>query len=302
MEILRTPDECFRDLEGYDYQPHYLEVRDEDGTPIRIHYVDEGPRSATPILLMHGNPSWSYLHRKMIRPLASAGYRVIAVDLVGNGRSDKPSKKSDYTLARHYDWMRKWLVGMDLRNITLYCQDWGGTIGLYLVSVESQRFDRVVASNTGVPEGKGENEFMKMWVNLMRNATSFPLDQMVPPASTRKITPGELAAYKAPFPTDAYMAGIVAFPMLIAVQPDNPGVPLNKKVWEFLEKFEKPFLTLFGAKDPVTKGVAKEMQRRIPGTQGQAHHVFPTANHFIQEDVPEELVEHILRFIEKTRA
>src|SRR5581483_10168334 len=164
MQIVRTPDERFANLEGWPFAPHYLEVVDADGTPVRIHYVDEGPKSAPPILLMHGNPSWSYLHRKMIGPLAAAGHRVIAVDLVGTGRSDKPALKSDYTLARHHDWMSKWLVGMDLQDITLYCQDWGGTIGLYLVSAHPERFARVVASNTGVPEGRGEGKMMKMWV------------------------------------------------------------------------------------------------------------------------------------------
>lgn len=302
MEILRTPDTCFENLEGYDFAPHYLEVRADDGTPIRIHYVDEGPRDAAPILLMHGNPTWSYLHRKMIRPLVAAGHRVISVDLVGNGRSDKPARKADYTLARHYDWMRQWLVSMDLQRITLYCQDWGGTIGLYLVSVEPQRFDRVIASNTGVPEGQGESEFMKMWVTLMRDATSFPLAQMLPQGMSYKIPPRELAAYLAPFPGPEYMAGICAFPMLIAVQPDNPGVPLNRKVWEGLERYDKPFLTLFGQRDPVSRGLDREMQRRIPGARGQPHHRFETANHFIQEDVPEELVAHTLAFIERSRS
>ncbi|HAH08538.1 MAG TPA: haloalkane dehalogenase, partial [Alphaproteobacteria bacterium] len=149
MEIMRTPDERFATLEGYAFAPHYLTITDEDGTPVRIHYVDEGPRDAKPILLMHGNPTWSYLHRKMIPPLAAAGYRVIAVDLVGCGRSDKPAQKADYTLARHYDWMSKWFTAMSLKEVTLYCQDWGGTIGLYLVSRFPDHFARVVASNTG---------------------------------------------------------------------------------------------------------------------------------------------------------
>lgn len=301
MKILRTPDECFAGLEGYRFEPHYREVHDADGTPVRIHYVDEGPRDAAPILLMHGNPTWSYLHRKMIGPLAAAGHRVIAVDLVGNGRSDKPSRKSDYTLARHYGWMGQWLDAMNLDRITLYCQDWGGTIGLYLVASRPQRFDRVVASNTGVPEGEGESEFMRMWVNMMRDATDFPVDQMIPQLMTCQPTRGELDAYMAPFPSPEYMAGILQFPLLIAVQPDNPGVPLNKKVWEGLERFDKPFLTLFGELDPVSRGADRQMQKRIPGARGQPHQRFANANHFIQEDIPAELVEHILRFIDATR-
>lgn len=299
MQVLRTPDERFAGLEDWSFAPQYREVRDADGTVLRIHYVDEGPRDAKPILLMHGNPTWSYIHRKMIPPLVAAGHRVIAVDLVGNGRSDKPAAKADYTLARHYDWMRQWLVGMGLRDVTLYCQDWGGTIGLYLVSAEPQRFARVAASNTGVPAGEGESAFMKMWVAMMRSATTFPLKQMLPQGMVHKPTPGELAAYVAPFPDDSYMAGIIAFPLLIAVQPDNPGVPLNLEVWKGLEKFDRPFLTLWGAKDPVSKGVNRQMQRRIPGAAGQDHHVFDDANHFIQEDVPDALVTRILEFIRK---
>jgi haloalkane dehalogenase len=301
MDILRTPDGRFSDLQGWPYAPQYCEVRDADGTSIRIHHIDEGPRDAAPILLMHGNPTWSYLYRKMIPPLVAAGHRVIAVDLVGNGRSDKPANKSDYTLARHYAWMNQWLRTMDLRNITLFCQDWGGTIGLAMVAEQPERFDRVVASNTGVPDGQGESEFMKRWVGMMRNATTFPLRQMLPPGMVYKPTPGELDAYIAPFPSDAYMAGIIAFPLLIAVQPDNPGVPLNRKVWEGLERFDKPFLTLWGKLDPVSRGADREMQRRIPGTKNQPHQRFDNANHFIQEDVPELLAEHTLRFIVATR-
>lgn len=300
MDILRTPDERFQNLPGYAFAPHYFEVRDQDGTALRIHYVDEGPRGAEPILLMHGNPTWSYLHRKMIPGLAAAGHRVISVDLVGCGRSDKPTRKSDYTLARHYDWMGKWLTGMDLHDVTLYCQDWGGTIGLAMVARYPDRFARVVASNTGLPTGDGESDFMKMWVGMMRDATTFPLAMLLPQGMTYKIPPEELAAYVAPFPSDDYMVGIIQFPLLIAVQPDNPGVPLNKAAWQTLEKFEKPFLTLFGELDPVAKGADVAMQKRIPGAKGQPHHRFPTANHFIQEDVPNELVQHILRFMAST--
>ena len=300
MKVHRTPDERFANLEGYAFKPHYHEVTDADGSRIRIHCADEGPRDAAPVLLMHGNLTWSYLHRKLIGPLAAAGHRVISVDLVGSGRSDKPALKSDYCLARHFDRMSKWLTGLDLKNITHYCQDWGGTIGLYLVSAHPERFARVVASNTGVPGGHSENAFMKMWVEMMREATTFPLE-MIPQAMTHKLTDGELAAYKAPYPPDEYMAGIISFPMLIAVQPDNPSVPLNNGVYQGLEKFDRPFLALFGELDRVVKGADVSMQKRIPGAKGQAHHVFPNAHHFIQEDVTEGLVEHILKFISATK-
>jgi len=299
MKVLRTPDDRFANLPDFNYAPHYTTVRDEDGTEIRIHHIDEGPSDAEPILLMHGNPTWAFLYRKMIPGLLKSGKRVIAVDLVGCGRSDKPAAKPDYTLARHYDWMSKWLTAMNLQDITLFCQDWGGTIGLYLVSAHPERFARVIAANTGLPEGQGESEFMKMWVGMMRAATTFPFP-MLPQGMVHKLTDAEFAAYMAPFPSDEYMSGIISFPLLIAVQSDNPGVPLNKAAWVSLEKFDKPFLTLFGALDPVAKGADVAMQKRIPGAKGQPHHVFPNAHHFIQEDVPEGLVAHILKFIKST--
>jgi haloalkane dehalogenase len=297
MKVLRTPDERFAGLEGYAFEPHYTEVKDEDGTPIRIHHVDEGPRDAAPILLLHGNPTWAYIYRKFVPPLVAAGHRVLAVDLVGCGRSDKPAERDDCTQARHVDWLTKWLLALDLRDITLFCQDWGGTLGLHLVAFHPERFARVVAANTGMPLGEGESEFMKMWVGMMREAKTFPMQQMLPTGMLHEITPGELAAYQAPFPDPSYEAGICKFPMLIAVQPDNPGVLANREAWERLGRFSKPFLTLFGGQDPVTNGGEKRLQEHVPGAAGQAHHVFPDASHFIQEDVPEELVERLLAFI-----
>lgn len=295
MKIMRTPEECFANLPGYDFEPHYVEIHD-DGTPIRIHHLDEGPRDAAPILLMHGNPTWAYLYRNMIPGLVDAGHRVIAVDLVGCGRSDKPAARDDYTLARHYDWMSKWLTAMNLHHITLFCQDWGGTIGLYLVATFPERFARVVASNTGLPLGEGESEFMKMWVGMMRDAAAFPWD-MFAQGMSANLSEDEIAAYRAPFPSAEYEAGILRFPLLIAVQPDNPGAPINRAAWEKLKKFDKPFLTIFGALDPVSKGWDKRAQAEIPGAKGQNHATIDHANHFIQEDAPEILVEKINAFI-----
>lgn len=300
MQVLRTPNGCFSKLEGYAFAPHYLEIADEDGTQLRIHYIDEGPHSARPILLMHGNPAWSYLYRHMIPPLVAAGHRVIAVDLVGTGRSDKPAERDDYSQARHCHWMQQWLRAMQLEHITLFCQDWGGTIGLHLVSEEPERFDRVIASNTGLPEGRGENDFMKMWLDMMRNATEFPFDAMLPAGMCSKPSSDVMQAYKAPFPTPAHMAGILAFPLLIAVRPGHPGATLNRQTWSKLEHFDKPFLTLFGGKDVVSRGAERELQNRIPGATGWPHKVFPQAGHFIQEDMPELLVEHMLAFISAT--
>jgi len=297
MEIARTPDERFEGLPDYAFAPHYQEVTDEDGTAIRIHYIDEGPRDAAPILLMHGNPTWAYLYRHFVPKLAAAGHRVIAVDLVGCGRSDKPTNRADYTQARHVDWIEKWLLALDLRDITLFCQDWGGTIGLNVAMNQPDRYARIVVANSGLPLGQGESEFMKMWVTMMASAESFPFEQMLPTGMTHELTPEEFAAYRAPFPEPSYEAGICIFPSLIAVQPDNPGVPQNKAAWAKLGEWEKPFLTLFGAQDPVTKGGEKGLIAHVPGAKGQPHHLFPNANHFLQEDVAEELVERTLAFI-----
>jgi haloalkane dehalogenase len=218
------------------------------------------------------------------------------VDLVGCGRSDKPAAKSDYTLARHYDWMSKWLTAMDLKKITLFCQDWGGTIGLHLVSLHPERFDRVIAANTGLPLGEGESDFMKMWVGMMREATEFPW-HMLTAGMTRKLTDAELTAYRAPFPTAEYESGIIQFPMLIAVQVDNPGAPLNREAWARLASFDKPFLTLFGELDPVARGWEKRAQEYFKGARDQDHRIIAGASHFIQEDAGAELVDHITRFL-----
>lgn len=299
MKVLRTPDDRFASLPDFNYAPHYTTVRDEDGTEIRIHHIDEGPRDAEPILLMHGNPTWAFLYRKMIPGLLKSGKRVIAVDLVGCGRSDKPAAKPDYTLARHYDWMSKWLQAMNLKNITLFCQDWGGTIGIYLVSLHPERFARVVAANTGLPLGEGESEFMKMWVSMMKEATEFPW-HMLHAGMTTKLTEAEDAAYRAPFPTSEYEAGIIQFPVLIAVQKDNPGAPLNREAWARLASFDKPFLTLFGELDPVARGWEKRAQEYFKGAKGLDHRIIAGAGHFIQEDAAEELVTHVNHFIATT--
>jgi haloalkane dehalogenase len=297
VDILRTPEERFESLPGFPYAPHYTTITDADGTPIRIHHVDEGPRDAPPILLMHGNPTWSYLYRRMIPGLLETGRRVIAVDLVGCGRSDKPAARADYTLARHYDWMEKWLLAMDLKDITLFCQDWGGTIGLYLVSRHPDRFARVVASNTGLPTGGGESDFMKMWVGMMREAVAFPWN-MLTAGMTTTLSEAEIAAYRAPYPTPAYEAALLEFPALITVQPDNPGTPINRAAWERLQRYSRPFLTLFGELDPVARGWEALAQANIAGARGQDHAIIPGAGHFIQEDAADELVRRIRRFLE----
>lgn len=296
MKVLRTPEERFTNLPGYPWAANYLTIKDEDGTELRVHYLDEGPRDAEPILLLHGNPTWSYLYRKMIPGLLKTGRRVIAVDLPGTGKSDKPAERSDYTLARHYDWASKWFTALNLSDVTLFCQDWGGTIGLDLVSKFPERFARVVASNTGLPTGEGESDFMKMWVGMMAVATEFPWP-MLESGMVTKLSAEELAAYRAPYPSSDYEYCLITWPSLITVQPTNPGLPLNLAAWERLQKFDKPFLTLFAELDPVGRGWETRAQEKIPGAKGQARAIIANAHHFIQEDAADELVQRVAAFL-----
>jgi len=299
MDVLRTPDEHFADLPDYDFEPRYREVVAADGTRLRFHFVEEGPSDAAPVLLLHGNPSWSYIHRHMVRDLAALGHRVIALDLMGLGRSDKPTNRDDYTLAAHVDWMGQWLEAEDLREVTLYCQDWGGLIGLNVLREHPDRFARVVASNTGVPVGEGVNEFMRQWLEFSQSVDELPIADLVDGGVTRALSVAEKAAYGAPFPDGTYQAGALRFPLLIPVQPDNPGVERCVETWAFLETWTKPFLTVFGSADPVAykPGAHLKFQRVVPGAAGQPHRVIEGANHFIQEDAPAELVEAIHAFV-----
>lgn len=293
MDVLRTPDARFEGLPDWDFEPHYREVTAADGTALRFHFVDEGPDDAPPVLLLHGNPSWSYLHRHMIRGLVGRGHRVLSLDLMGMGRSDKPVDRSAHTVEAHLDWMSQWLTGEDLDDVTLYCQDWGGLLGLTLVRMHPDRFRRILASNTGLPAGEGASPALQAWIDFSQSADPLPVGAIVDGGTTRSLSEGERAAYDAPYPDGSYQASPVQFPVLIPAQPDNPAVPLFRATWEFLETWTRPFLTVFGADDAIAfkPGSHLKFQRKVPGAAGQPHRVIEGANHFIQEDAPDELVE-----------
>jgi haloalkane dehalogenase len=296
MDILRTPDERFHGLPGYDFTPHYVEV---DG--LRIHYLDEGPRDAAPVLLLHGEPSWSFLHRKMVGPIAAAGHRVIAPDLVGFGRSDKPAARGDYTYRRHVDWLAGVLGALDLKDITLFCQDWGGLLGLRLVAEHESRFSRVVASNTFLPTGEEKvSDAFFGWQKFSQEVPEFPAGRIVMTGCAQPVSEDVIRAYDAPFPDESYKAGARQFPMLVPTRPDDPAAAANKAAWEVLKRFEKPFLTAFGDSDPITRGADKRLQALIPGTRGQPHVTVKGGGHFVQEDKGEELAEIVNRFIAAT--
>jgi haloalkane dehalogenase len=293
MEILRTPDEQFSNLPGYAFEPHYVEV---DG--VRVHYVDEGPASAEPVLMLHGEPSWSYLYRKMIPIITAAGYRAVAPDLVGFGRSDKPVQREDYTYQRHVDWMRGLLEALDLRHITLVCQDWGGLIGLRLVAEHGERFARVVVANTGLPTGDVPmSDAFLAWQRYSQTTPNFHVGGIVKGGCVSELAPVVITAYNAPFPDDRYKAGARQFPLLVPTSPVDPSAVPNRKAWEVLARWEKPFLTAFSDSDPIMRGGERVFQRVIPGAKGQPHTTIVGAGHFLQEDKGEELAQVVVDFI-----
>ncbi|GGD98280.1 haloalkane dehalogenase [Polymorphobacter glacialis] len=297
MQVLRTPNDRFAGLDGYAFAPHYSQVTDATtGQTLRIHHIDEGPRTAAPILLLHGEPSWSYLYRNFVGPLADAGHRVIAPDLIGFGKSDKPADRADYSFERHVEWMSDWLTGLDLTNITLFCQDWGGLIGLRLVAKFPDRFARLVIANTGLPTGTGSSPGFDQWLKISQTIPNFPVGNIVNMGSSRELSSAEIAAYDAPFPDETYKEGARQFPMLVPVTPEHASVAENIAAWKILEAFPRPVLTTFSDNDPVTKGGEVAIQARFPGAAGQPHVIVP-GGHFLQEDSPERLTRLILDFI-----
>jgi haloalkane dehalogenase len=295
--MLRTPDERFRDLPGYAFAPRYVAIEG-----LRVHYIDEGPREAAPVLLLHGEPSWSYLYRKVIPVLVAAGHRAVAPDLVGFGRSDKPARREDYTYARHVAWMAGVLAALDLRGVTVVAQDWGGLIGLRLVAEDPDRFARVVAANTGLPTGDERvSDAFFAWQAFSQSVPELPVGKIVQTGCARPVAPEVLAAYDAPFPDESYKAGARAFPLLVPTRPDDPASEANREAWRRLERFERPFLTAFGDSDPVTRGADRRFREKIPGAAGQPHTTIARAGHFIQEDAGEELARVVADFIARTR-
>jgi len=299
MQILRTPDERFVNLRDWPYEPHYTDVR-HGSDVLRIAHVDAGPRDAKNVVLcMHGEPSWSYLYRKMIPVLVGAGHRVIAPDLVGFGRSDKPAAVSDYTYERHVQWMTDWLLANDLRHLTLVCQDWGGLIGLRLLAAHPERFDRLVVANTFLPVGdRPPSEAFMAWRKYSQETPNFNVGRIVEGGCARKpLAPEVVAAYDAPFPDDSFKSGARVFPTLVPISLDDPSSKANLAAWKVLERFEKPTLTAFSDSDAVTKGGDRGFQQRVPGTSGQSHVTIANGGHFLQEDAGEELAGVVNEFI-----
>jgi haloalkane dehalogenase len=299
MEILRTPDDRFKNLPDYPFRPHYLTINDRlEDVAIRIHYIDEGDSGSQAVLMLHGEPSWSFLYRKMVAPFVQAGYRVLAPDLPGFGKSDKPGKRTDYSYARHVAWMQDWLQAMDLQNIILICQDWGGLIGLRLVAEESHRFARVVTSNTMLPTGDhSPGDAFIQWQKFSQEAPVFKTGQIVNGGTVTNLPDAVIAAYDAPFPDESYKEGARQFPILVPTRPDDPESQANRDAWKVLMGFKKPWLCAFGDSDPITGAAAPVIQKLVPGCQGQPHTTIRGGGHFIQEDCGEELAQVVLEWL-----
>ncbi len=341
MRVLRTPDERFENLAGFRFEPHYLEIDDGVGGRLRMHYVDEGPRDGPLVLCLHGQPVWSYSFRKMVPLLAEAGHRVIAPDLVGFGRSDKPAERSDYTYARHVHWMQEFILDLDLTEITFVIHDWGGLIGLRVLTQNLERFDRVVACNMGLHDLKdvpmeqgpalrklleetpalsaeemirtGEETTRRMmaasdseggtkrsvffrvfmyWVRHCGAFAGFRPEEIVR-RWLKNPTDEDTRAYAAPFPSEEYLQGARQFPSLVPIFPDDPAIPDNRRAWEILRTFEKPFLTAFNNPNSIE---APRFQQEIPGARGQNHVVFENSGHYPQDDVGEEFARVVIEF------
>ena len=307
MKTIRTPDEQFADLPDYPFGPHYAEIPDglplgEGGGTLRVHYLDEGPADAAPVLLLHGEPSWSYLYRHMITVLVAAGHRVVVPDLVGFGRSDKPTEQSDYTYARHVDWMSSLVFDhLDLTDVTFFGQDWGGLVGLRLVTAQPERFARVVVGNTFLPTGHGTpSDAFLAWQKFSQTSPRFDIGRIVSGGCGRDLSAGEMAAYDAPFPDDSFKAGARIFPTLVPTSLDDPESGPNIEAWKVLEAYDRPFLCAFSDGDKITAGNDGPFRAKVPGAAGLDHPTMVGGGHFLQEDVGPELAAVIANFIAAT--
>jgi len=292
MDVLRTPDSRFENLEGYPFVANYLDVAASDTRPLRMHFLDEGPVDGPPIVLLHGELTWSYLYRTMIPALADAGNRVLAPDLIGFGRSDKPSRIEDYTYLRHVEWVTSWFEQLRLKDVTLFVQ--GSLIGLRVAAEQDDRIGRLVVANGFLPAGQRRpSPAFFAWRAFARYSPVLPAGLLVAAGTVRRVPPKVRAGYDAPFPDKTYQVGARAFPQLVPTSPFDPAIPANRKAWDALGHWEKPFLAIFGARDPILGQADRPLIKHIPGAAGQPHARI-NAGHFIQEDAGPELADRVL--------
>ncbi len=295
MHVIATPSERFDDVDGYDHEPEWVRV----AADLRMAYVDAGRAGDPTVVLVHGQPTWGYLYRHVIPPLVSQGLRVVVPDLIGFGRSDKPTGREDYTYAQHVAWVREALFEvLDLREIYYFGQDWGGLIGMRLLAENPERFAGVVMANTGLPTGDVPMpEEWQRFREMVERAEHLDVGRMVDSGCVRSLTPAELAAYDAPFPSEDHCAGVRSFPGLVPNRPDDPAAAANRAAWEVLSSLTTPLLCAFSDRDPVTRGGDRWMRAKIPGAADQPHTTIEGAGHFLQEDQPERVTEVLAGFV-----
>lgn len=294
MKILKTPESRFKDLKEYPFVPKYCKVAPD----LEMHYVDEG--SGPIVLLLHGEPSWSYLYRKMIPILVDHGFRAIAPDLIGFGKSDKPVSQEDYSYENHLKWLKGFLTKLELNELHLFCQDWGGLLGLRIATEMESHFETITVSNTFLPRtGIFANEAFLKWRHFSQSSPDFDTGKVLQMATVATLSDEVIEAYNAPFPDDSYKAGARVFPMLVPFDGEDPfnAIPVCDAAWKVLERWEKPFLTLFGDSDPIMKGGDLFFQAKVPGAKGQPHQIIKDGGHFIQEEKGEELAKILVDFL-----
>jgi haloalkane dehalogenase len=292
VKVLRTPEARFVALPDFPFEPRHVEIAAGDGSALRMSYLDEGPADAPVVLMLHGEPSWSFLYREVIARLSAAGLRAVAPDLIGFGRSDKPAERADHSYERQVAWTTRFVEALDLRDVTLVCHDWGGLIGLRLVAEHPARFAQVIAANTALPTGDGDMpEAFHVWRQRSQEIRRFPTGRIISDGCARPLTADLVAAYDAPFPDESYQAGARALPVLVPITADDPAAPANDRAWQSLERFTRPVLTVWGDGDPYTAPGLAALRRRVPGAAGQPHAVIAGAGHFLQEDAGAELAE-----------
>ena len=311
MEVIQTPEERFANLSGYPFKPHYAEIPDLDGGAFRMHYVDEGPRDAPPVVMIHGNPTWSYLWRNVIPEVVATGHRAIAVDLIGLGRSDKPTEMSDFSVARHVEWTRSALIDvLDLRDITFVLHDWGGIVGLRTLHHHPDRIARVCLTNSGMflrdpaepmPEKIEPKGPFAAFQKMVRETPDWPHWEMLSGLCAVELPQEIVDGYHAPYPAPEYLCGNRQFTQLLATTPDNPQYPDNWEAWQTVRKFDRPMLTIFSTGDQIARGAEKRFIEEVPGCAGQPHVILEGGNHFLQEDIPDAFNAALTSWLKATK-
>lgn len=306
MAVIKTNTDNFPPLPHYPFDEHYFDLQDPGFGLLRMHYVDEGPRDAPVVLMLHGEPSWSFAWRKMISAVAASGLRAVAPDHIGFGKSDKLTEREDYSYAKHKEWIGQFVSGLNLNNVTLACQDWGGPIGLSTLAAQPSRFSAVVVSNTLLPNNEPPpngiadwpGDLVTNWISVVREADDLPVADIVNGVCVTPLTSDVMAAYNAPFPDASHKAGVLSFPVLIPIHDKMAGSAENRAVWQVLENWQKPFMVAFSDSDPSTAAWAEVFKRRVPGAHTVEHPVIEDAGHFVQEEKGEQLAQTVINLIQ----